>query len=65
MQEYIKRMITEKEELQGRIKKAEKAIEKPPFGIDKTGLLLLAEQVNAMKNYLSCLVARIEYEQGK
>ena len=35
MQKYIERMIEEKKELAGRINRASKAVENPPFGSDK------------------------------
>ena len=65
MQKYIERMITEKKDLSGKIKKAENAVLNPPYGSDKHGLLLLAEQVKAMKEYERILTERIEYERTK
>lgn len=65
MQKYIERMISERQDLVGKIKRAEKAIENPPYGSNKEGLLLLAEQVKSMKDYLQCLENRIKYEQEK
>lgn len=65
MQKYIERMKAEESELDGRIKKAEKAIENPPFGSDKRGLGLLKEQVEKMKAYSVVLHQRIEYEVSK
>jgi hypothetical protein len=35
MKEYIKRMQAESEELKARIKRAEKAIQSPPYNADK------------------------------
>ena len=65
MKEYVRRMITEKNDLSGKIKKAENAVLNPPYGSDKHGLLLLAEQVKAMKEYERILAERIEYERTK
>lgn len=65
MQKYIERMIIEKNDLSGKIKKAENAVLNPPYGSDKHGLLLLAEQVKAMKEYERILAERIEYERTK
>lgn len=65
MQKYIERMITEKNDLSGKIKRAEAAVQNPPYGSDKHGLLLLAEQVKTMKEYERILVERIEYERNK
>ena len=65
MQKYIERMIIEKNDLSGKIKKAENAVLNPPYGSDKHGLLLLAEQVKAMKEYERILTERIEYERTK
>lgn len=65
MQKYIERMITEKNDLSGKIKRAEAAILNPPYGSDKHGLSLLAEQIEIMKSYEDILQERIEYERGK
>ncbi len=65
MQEFVKRMLTEQTDLKGKIKKAKKAIENPPFGADKKAIEMLAEQVLAMENYLYWLTERINYEEGK
>lgn len=65
MQKYIERMIEEKKELAGKINRASKAVENPPFGSDKHGLSLLAEQIEIMKSYEQKLEERIEYERGK
>lgn len=65
MQKYIERMIIEKNDLSGKIKKAENAVLNPPYDSDKYGLLLLAEQLKVMKEYERILVERIEYERNK
>ena len=65
MQKYIERMKIEKTELEGRISKAEKAIEKPPYGSDLNGIELLKQQVRAMRVYLEVLEKRIKYEVSK
>ena len=65
MQKYIEKMKAEESELDGRIKKAEKAIENPPFGSDAFGIDLLKKQVRAMRVYQEILQQRIEYEVGK
>ena len=65
MQKYIERMKIEKEELDGRINRAEKAIENPPYGSDNVGIDLLKKQVRAMRVYQEILQQRIEYEVGK
>ncbi len=65
MQKYIERMIEEKKELSGKISRAVKAVENPPYGSDKHGLLLLFKQIEHMKNYKEVLAERIEYELGK
>ena len=65
MQNYIKKMIAEAEELDGRIKRNENALNNPPYGIDATGLHLLEKQVQAMKLYSDCLRQRIKYEGEK
>lgn len=65
MPKYIERMITEKNDLSGKIKRAENAVLNPPYGSDKHGLSLLAEQIKSMKEYERILSERIEYELGK
>ena len=61
MQQYLERMIKEKEDLEGKIKRAKKAIENPPYGMDKTQSALLVKQLKEMEEYLACLTERIEY----
>lgn len=65
MQEFLKRMYTEKDDLVGKIKKAKKAVLNPPFGSDTEGIRMLAEQVKAMENYLYWLDERIKHEVNK
>lgn len=65
MQKYIERMIEEKKDLSGKISRASKALENPPYGSDKHGLELLSKQVEIMKSYETVLAERIEYEMGK
>ena len=65
MQKYIERMKTEETELNGRIIRAEKAIENPPFDSDKYGIELLKKQVRAMRVYQEVLKQRIDYEVNK
>ena len=65
MKQYVERMYTEKEDLERKIKKAKAVIEIVPFGMDKTQIMLLAEQVKAMEQYLSVLNERIAYESKK
>lgn len=54
--------MTERDDLSGRIKRAKKAVENPPYGADKHSISLLAQQVKAMSEYLDVLEARIQYE---
>ena len=65
MQEYIKRMIVERDDLKGKITKAKKALENPPYGSDEEGLNLLALQLTHMESYLNVLERRIKYEEAK
>ena len=65
MKKYIERMKTEETELNGRIIRAEKAIENPPFDSDKYGIELLKKQVRAMRVYQEVLKQRIDYEVNK
>lgn len=59
MQEYVKRMIIEKKELDGRISKAKKAVENPPYGADSESINLLKEQIGFMESYSAVLEKRI------
>lgn len=65
MKEYIKRMKAEKEELEGRIKKADKAIQNPPYNADKKSIELLKQQVEYMRGYSDILHQRLEYEVNR
>ena len=65
MQKYLERMITEKQELDGRIQRAEKVIENPPFDSDSKGIELLKKQVESMKVYQQILHDRIIYEGAR
>ena len=65
MQKYIERMIVERDDLKGKISRAHKALENPPFGSNEESLNLLALQVTHMEKYLDVLERRIEYEGGK
>lgn len=65
MQKFVERMIEERKELVGKIKKAENAITNNPFGVDKEDIELLTNQVKAMKEYLVWLEKRLEKEGVK
>lgn len=65
MRQYVEKMIREKEDLEGKINRARKAIADKPYGMDKHQTLLLAEQVKAMEVYFAVLKERIEYERKK
>jgi len=65
MKEYIKRMKAEKEELDNRIKKDDKAIQNPPYSADEKSIELLKQQVEYMRGYSDILNQRLEYEVNK
>lgn len=65
MQQFIKKMITERDDLKGKISKAKKALENPPFGSDQEGLNLRETQVGFMEQYLDVLERRIKREAEK
>ena len=65
MQEYLKRMYSERDDLAGKIKRAKKAVVNPPFGSDTEGIRMLAEQIKPMESYLYWLNERIEHEEKK
>lgn len=60
MKDFVKRMIREKEDLENKIAKADGALQRPPYGMDKENKRLLGEQVSHMKAYLAFLIKRIE-----
>ena len=63
MENFLKRMITESDDLMGKIKKAEKALTNDSLHLDKTQETLLASQIEGMKEYQKYLNARIGYEK--
>ena len=65
MKKYIERMKIELADLNGKIGRAEKKIENPPFDSDSKGIELLKKQVTAMRAYREILQERIEYEVSK
>lgn len=65
MQKYIERMKVELTDLNGKIGRAEKAIENPLFDSDSKGIELLKKQVTAMRAYREILQERIDYEVSK
>ena len=58
-------MLQEKSDLIAKIKRATKAVENVPYGMNKTQIMLLAKQIKAMGEYLNCLNERLEYEKIK
>lgn len=65
MQEYLKKMYSERDDLAGKIKKAKRIVANPPFGSDTEGIRMLAEQIKPMENYLYWLNERIMYEEER
>lgn len=65
MQKFVEKMIIERNDLKGKIRKNEKVINNPPYGSDKEGLQMLSKQLEAMKEYLHWLDLRIEKEGVK
>lgn len=62
MQEHVKRMVTERDDLKGKISRAKKAILNPPFGATQKAMQLLEKQLGFMEQYLEVLEERISYE---
>ena len=60
MQNFLTRMITERDDLKGKISRAKKAVENPPFNAKH--LDLLSEQITYMESYLKVLEKRISLE---
>ena len=65
MPDYLKRMLQEREDLEGKIKRAKKAVENPPYGTDEEDMSLLETQVEYMEQYLDVLERRIKKARGK
>ena len=64
MYQYIKRMVTGKEDLEGKLKKVSEALRKSDeIHLDKTQAVLLQNQFEYMKQYNNVLKERIEYEK--
>lgn len=63
MKDFVKRMIAEKEELEGRISKLTKAINNPPFGCREDQLIRMKDQLATMKAYRDILIERIEADK--
>lgn len=65
MQKYIEKMKIELADLSGKISRAQRAIENPPYGSDSNGIELLKKQVSKMCEYREILQERIDYEVSK
>lgn len=65
MPEYVKRMLQEKEDLEGKIKRAKKAVENPPYGMDLEDKNYLETQIGYMEQYLDVLNRRITKAGGQ
>ena len=65
MKQFIEKMEAEAMELDARIKRAENAIENPPFNAGAKSIELLKSQLQYMKGYSEVLHERINYEVGK
>ena len=64
MQQHVKRMLQELEDLEGKIKRGTMAYDNPPFGMDTKGRELLGEQLEFMRKYAEKLKERIAYEEN-
>lgn len=65
MEDFIKRMLTEQEELTGKMKKLEKAIDENPFRISDNEIEIMKEQLAGMKTYSAALAKRIDLHTEK
>lgn len=64
MEQFIVRMVREKEDLEGKLKRANNALLKSEeIRLDKVQVALLEEQTEYMKKYLDILNNRIAYEK--
>lgn len=65
MMQYIKRMETEKTDLEGKLRRAKNALLKADeIRLDKTQAALLERQIEFMGKYLETLNLRIEHEKS-
>lgn len=62
MQKYVQKMVQEFEDLNGKIKKADAALNGNPFGMDNKSRELLSAQLEIMRKYAEILKERIDYE---
>lgn len=65
MELYVTRMMTEKTDLEGKIKKAKKAIIGNPYGMTENDKHLLEKQIEYMESYLEILSKRIDLAKTK
>lgn len=63
MELYLKRMLTEKDDLESKIRKAKAALTNQHIHLDKTQNMLLEKQIAHMQDYATILNARINYEK--
>lgn len=64
MEQFIVRMVREKEDLEGKLKRANNALFKSEeLRLDKVQVAFLEEQTEYMKKYLDVLNNRIAYEK--
>ena len=64
MMQYIKRMETEKTDLEGKLRRAKNALLKADeIRLDKTQTALLERQIDFMDKYLETLNLRIEHDK--
>lgn len=64
MEQFIVRMVREKEDLEGKLKRVNNALLKSEeIRLDKVQVALLEEQTEYMKKYLDVLNNRIAYEE--
>lgn len=65
MEQFIVRMVREKEDLEGKLKRANNALLKSEeIQLDKVQVVLLEAQIEYMKKYLDVLNNRIAYEKN-
>ena len=62
MQKYVQKMVQELEDLNGKIKKADAALNGNTFGMDNKSRELLSAQLEIMRKYAEILKERIDYE---
>ena len=64
MEDFLKRMLVEREDLTGKVKRLGRVITDKPFRISDEELDLMKSQLSGMKTYLEALSKRIKLHES-